>query len=399
MCQSKCKRKSKSKCKCTNKNFDEILQTILTNLPVPVSPPSIVSDPDDDDVVPSATTIAQHRAVQTRPISLGTSGGSVRDIIQGQFCCSGTLGSLVTNVVNGVRKQYILSNKHVFAQDVTPGLNNSVAAPGDRIEQAGPVDINCANNPSLYVAQLTTWRNILPYDGTSASINVVDAAIAEVVPGAVKSNGRILGFGLPDPRPIRAVLNMPVRKSARTTGITNGRIVGLNAVVDVEYGVECGSTTTFVARFVNQLVIQSTISSPFSAAGDSGALIVTTANRPRPVGLLFAGNGTVTIANRIVAVLNTFGVTMVGTLPPTATASDIEVDEISPSGIVNVMNKNVNHIMSQPNVFGCYVGITDTGAESIVIMYDRCAKCTCSLPANIEGVPVAVALSDRIRAL
>jgi len=41
----------------------------------------------------------------------GVSGGNVKDITR-LFCCSGTLGSLVTNGTT----QYILSNNHVLAR-------------------------------------------------------------------------------------------------------------------------------------------------------------------------------------------------------------------------------------------------------------------------------------------
>ena len=52
-----------------------------------------------------------YQQTQARPISLGTSGGNVNDISHA-FCCSGTLGSLVTK--GGT--QYILSNNHVLAR-------------------------------------------------------------------------------------------------------------------------------------------------------------------------------------------------------------------------------------------------------------------------------------------
>src|SRR3569832_2276034 len=64
---------------------------------------------------------------QKRNTHFGVSGGNVNDISR-RFCCSGTLGSLITNGTT----QYILSNTHVLAradqaaagEDVTqPGLN------------------------------------------------------------------------------------------------------------------------------------------------------------------------------------------------------------------------------------------------------------------------------------
>jgi hypothetical protein len=57
-----------------------------------------------------------------------------------------------------------------------------------------------------------------------------------------------------------------------------------------------------VALFRNQILIVSLTSQPFSQGGDSGSLIVTDAGR-KPVGLLFAGSASHTIASPIGAVL------------------------------------------------------------------------------------------------
>jgi hypothetical protein len=98
---------------------------------------------------------------------------------------------------------------------------------------------------------------------------------------------------------------MRVQKYGRTTGHTVGRITGINATLDVDYR---GN----VARFTGQIMISG---DGFSTGGDSGSLIVTKgllqADR-RPVGLLFAGSPTNTVANRIDLVLDRFGVTIDG---------------------------------------------------------------------------------------
>src|SRR5215813_9065375 len=52
-----------------------------------------------------------NRLKQTLPVKLGTSGGNVNDITR-RFCCSGTLGALVTR--GGT--DYVLSNNHVLAR-------------------------------------------------------------------------------------------------------------------------------------------------------------------------------------------------------------------------------------------------------------------------------------------
>src|SRR5258705_12990706 len=65
----------------------------------------------------------------------GVSGGNVNDITA-RFCCSGTLGSLVS--ANGAN--YILSNNHVLARV-------DQAAVGEDISQPGRIDNNCQLPP------------------------------------------------------------------------------------------------------------------------------------------------------------------------------------------------------------------------------------------------------------
>lgn len=97
------------------------------------------------------------------------------------------------------------------------------------------------------------------------------------------------------PQPVTTLsVGMEVTKSGRTTGVTRGRIVGLNATSRVNYG------SDGTATFTGQVVIRAD-SGKFSDAGDSGSGILTT--DLRPVGLLFAGGGNTTIANPISAVL------------------------------------------------------------------------------------------------
>src|SRR5260370_24599977 len=61
----------------------------------------------------------------------GVSGGNAHDI-SAKFCCSGTLGALVTK--SGV--DYILSNNHVLAR-------TGLAKVGEAIIQPGLVDVGC----------------------------------------------------------------------------------------------------------------------------------------------------------------------------------------------------------------------------------------------------------------
>ena len=118
------------------------------------------------------------------------------------------------------------------------------------------------------------------------------------------------GDGVFDDR--NSLLGLAVQKYGRTTKATHGQITGINATVNVCYEVFiifCVKQATFV----DQLIIEP---GTFSGGGDSGSLIVADDGSNRPVGLLFAGSSTQTIANRIDLVLNHFGVRIDGGEPP-----------------------------------------------------------------------------------
>ena len=55
----------------------------------------------------------------------------------------------------------------------------------------------------------------------------VDASIAEVVPGMVKSDGSILEIGTISSQAVAAKLKQTVKKSGRTTGLTSSTVSGL----------------------------------------------------------------------------------------------------------------------------------------------------------------------------
>jgi PKD repeat protein len=109
---------------------------------------------------------------------------------------------------------------------------------------------------------------------------------------------------------------MPVKKFGRTTGLTHGTVAEVNVTVEVCY-IAFYNLCLESAYFNGQLGISP---GDFSGGGDSGSLIVTEDASNRPVGLLFAGSATRTIANPIGPVLSRFGVTIdpgtVGPPPP-----------------------------------------------------------------------------------
>jgi len=244
---------------------------------------------------------------------------------------AGTIGARVRDALGRV---YILSNNHVLA-------NSNNASIGDPEYQPGPYD---GGTSADQVATLTDFQTI---SFASNGSNTIDAAIAlsstDVLDNAVPSDD---GYGMPnstiygdadgdgffDNRD--ALLGLNVQKYGRTTHLTHGQITGVNATVIVCYqvsGFDCAKS----ARYVDQVIISP---GTFSGGGDSGSLIVTDDGNLNPVALLFAGNSSVTIANRIDLVLNRFGVTIDGFAPPPpGPLTDLAVTSVSgPSTIVNV---------------------------------------------------------------
>ena len=386
--------------------------------------------PDDDEnlssFIEAATTPVQHQSIAIRPISMGVSGGSVVDKISGS-CCGGTLGALLRNS-NGVR--FILSNKHVLAADIKSGSNNRVSSKGDTIQQPGLLDINCRVAAGDTVARLTKWKGLNKIE--SGLVNRIDAAIAKVVSSKVRRDGHIFGIGIVARSPATPRVDLKVMKAGRTTGVTFGRIVGIDATVNVQYGVECASQEGFVAKFVNQLVIkpETSINPNFSLPGDSGSLIVTRSKPARPVGLLFAGGSGVTFANRITDVLSFFRMKIVGkrlTSSQVATSNavltaeaeagleaeadetefdkeDMIVSESNPRLIkaIQVKRKNLAKILDIPNCKGCYVRVDKRpGIRSpeIVLLFPKITMVmTKKLPTHFEDVPVTAIEIGDIRA-
>lgn len=240
-----------------------------------------------------------HTAKQTPPIQLGTSGGWRYDLANG-YCCGGTLGSLV-KVGN---TQYILSNYHVLEADIVSGGNSRVAQAGDPVIQPGLIDVSCNANNAQNVATLSGIKSL---PGSN-----VDAAIAQVISGMVRTDGAILEVGTISANTVNASLNQAVKKSGRTTGLTRSSVSGLNATVSVAYDNECAGGAAFTKTFTGQIVITNR-ASKFLAGGDSGSLMVEdVTTNPRAVGLLYAGSSSAAIANPIGQVLSFFGASMVG---------------------------------------------------------------------------------------
>jgi len=241
-----------------------------------------------------SSTPATHQAQLTPQVQLGVSGGNTVDYDmhgnQVADCCGGTLGSLLQD---NSGRQFLLSNNHVLAR-------SDQASRGDLIVQPGLIDNNCTpfnQGPgTTQVGALSAW---LPLSSKSTN---ADAAIAQVAPGTVDASGSILELGARQADGTLAAappgvsssggkgetagLGMVVAKSGRTTGLTCGTVSALDLDVNVDYYQDCAETKPYLTKiFTHQLALSG---NQFSDAGDSGSLVVDTANG-EPVGLFFAG--------------------------------------------------------------------------------------------------------------
>lgn len=211
---------------------------------------------------------------------------------------AGTLGALARGRTEPRRSRlFVVSNNHVLA-------NANDAAQNDPIVQPGPYD--GGQFPAGHIANLESWVR-LDFAGAS---NAVDAACAWALPDRVRGDFLYLQNGVPQyfrvgATPGRAAVNLLVGKSGRTTQVTRGEVTSVTATVTVDYG------RGRLAVFRDQIEVRDLGSQPFSAGGDSGALIWTHDEQRTPVGLLFAGGGQSTFANHIGPVLDALDLELV----------------------------------------------------------------------------------------
>ena len=220
-----------------------------------------------------------------RPVPIGVSGGQP-DV---------TAGTIGARVSDGGRT-FALSNNHIFA-------NRNDANPGDDILQPGRID--GGTDPANSIGTLHAFEPLRFCKALTCPANRIDAAIALTSSDNLGTSTPPDGYGEPRTKTVTATLGQTVQKYGRTTGLTTGLVSGINATINVNYN-------TGTVRFVDQILISD---GRFSQGGDSGSLVVTESsgrNDRRPVGLLFAGSNTHTIANPIDLVLDRFDVQIDG---------------------------------------------------------------------------------------
>ena len=358
----------------------------------------------------TVTIMPANEQAQSGAIVLGTSGGNANDSTTNTSthtitCCGGTLGALV--VRGGT--QYILSNNHVLARtDLAPKPVSGQI--GEPIIQPGLVDTaTCTPSGARTVANLSDFYNLETGTGTK-----IDAAIAKVIPGNVDSSGNILYLGPPDangvpvPAPphagtgVTATLSMPVAKSGRATGLTCSTVMAVAVNTSVQYQKGCGSGTKFSVSYTNQVDIAG---GSFSAAGDSGSLVVSQANAD-PVALMYAGSDTDTVGNPVSDVLSFFAnggnaVSFVGGGAHQVMACSLPVKPASVSGTQSavtvapeavqkaaaIRDAHAPELLAHPEVQAVGIGVSlDHPREPAILFFVTAGQPRTNIPAEVDGV-------------
>ena len=251
-------------------------------------PPEINGYPTDVEEIQDARALSSG-SIAPLPIPCGEPIANVNGVEEG------TLGCLVGT--DG--KNCIMSCNHVIA-------NLNVANVGDSIVFHDP-----QTGALIPIATLWKWADLVLDDPTAA--NVLDVAVAELLPGAVSP--QLLGLPLAFPPRDAAVFDN-VRKSGAATGVSLGLIDAVNLELPVILrGRVGGATVERTAIFGEQIRIRG-VGQPFCDDGDSGSVILLVGTN-QPVGLLFAGlpNGDC-FANPIGLIVNTMQLTAMPPLTP-----------------------------------------------------------------------------------
>lgn len=361
-----------------------------------------------------ALAAKKHKKPQKRPIELGTSGGSVEDftvVPPNIACCGGTLGALLEKE-GGL---YILSNNHVLGR-----LNQ--AEIGESISQPGLNDTKCESKGKDVVGVFAGSKR-LKLNGT----NKADVAIAATSPDMVSADGSILGLGIPGNDTVKPKVGAAVVKSGRTTGVTRSFVRDVNVTGFVTFPKACGDDSEESVRFKKVFLIAG---GDFSAGGDSGSVIYEdTAKCPRAMGLLFAGTDDFTAANRMTDVLKAVKkiapkgrAKLVGCDPGASARFGESEAGVAREGLtrgqrdelraerraVRIQRWAEDDILATPGVVAMGIGRAGNGRgearDSLEVVFrvfveDARPETAAAVPRNIDGVPVEIVVSGRLRAL
>ncbi|UCD22351.1 MAG: hypothetical protein JSW22_01545 [Chloroflexota bacterium] len=245
--------------------------------------PAAVGEP----IVPSqANQISPDRTGVVRPLLGGISVSALAGEI---YVYAGTLGMVTYD-------DKILSNAHVIAMDPD---DSTFLESGTAIIQPGTLDGGTSTNQ---VGILESYIPIVFHNNPNIpnpTHNYADAAIATIDPEVEGLGG--WQFSETGDYQVWGTTTVAeedtVRKSGRTTGVTESEVYVTNAAVWVEYD------TNKYAYFDDQIVVHK----PFSGDGDSGAAVDRDGSL---VGLVFAGGVDYSIVCKASYIIDELGISV-----------------------------------------------------------------------------------------
>ena len=383
------------------------------------------------------TSPLDNQAAQTSTIQMGTSGGNNNDFDTDSNnnildCASGTLGALVKDQASNL---YILSNNHVLA-------DSDQGKVGDMVIQPGLVDTGCTPLAAgvtgiTQVGQLQYWVPLLyPPSVPNPPTTNVDAALAATTSTSVDASGKIIALGgagggsptssanIGSAAPVAgtgevltaANLNtIHVAKSGRTTGLTCSTVDTINTTIQVSYFLDAAETQPYTNKtYTNQIGMPGNY---FSDAGDSGSLVVDTANA-QPVALFFAGSSATStqpgesFAQPIGEVLTELGqyggapsgttFSMVGGSPHTVNCLNYDANTATSSVAVSASSMNAAKAAANQQgaaivdpskgILGVAAGksLDQPGQAAVLVYTDQNHAGPIAVPQTIGGLPTRV---------
>jgi hypothetical protein len=373
------------------------------------------------------TSPLDNQAAQTAAVQMGSSGGNNNDVdvdsTSGQVtdCASGTLGALVKDQASNL---FILSNNHVLAE-------SDQALVGDTIIQPGLVDTGCTQlaNGVSGIRAIGTLQYWVPLINGAAN---VDAALAATTSANVDASGAVIALGaagggtsqVAAAAPVAGtgevltaanISNIRVAKSGRTTGLTCSTVDTINSTIKVSYYKDAAETQFYVSKtYTNQIGMPGNY---FSDAGDSGSLVVDTANA-QPVALFYAGSaGTATqpgesFGQPIGEVLTNLAqfsqasagtsFTIVGGGPHTVNCLDYDQNTASSSAVVSAASMSAARtaaaqqgaaiVDASKGILGVAAGrsLDRPGQAAVLVYIDQNRTGSVAVPQTVGGLPTRV---------
>ena len=346
----------------------------------------------------------KHRKIQKPPIKLGTTGGNVsdfRDTDTAPFCLDGSLGALVQKG----SKQYILSDAGVLARHFDDGKKGDpIIQPGLQHTKGGKCNADSPKNNT--VADLSKFVKV-----KFNKNNKAHGGLAEVRPGMVDPQGKIIGIGIPGGHTVKPAVGQRVKKSGPGTGVKLGTVIARNFSNPVGFGWPPGSAP--FANFVKQLIVESNSNKPLVVSGDEGSVFFEDKkNCPGWVGLTVGAtpDGQIVLVTPINVVLNELKngkpkgpFKPVGCDSAVAAVEEPESLEMQQAMLdaEAIQDQVENEVMLLPGVIGMGIGVAKDNPEEVVfkiLVEDDTEAIRENIPERLGKVRSEIVVTGRFSA-